>query len=180
MSKWQIGIKVKKRFTPYPDVRHLRRIILDILGEEGAPSPLEASLLITDDEDVRRLNQRYRGADRTTDVLAFALSEGIPNNSAGNGHRTDQFVLPESEARQLGEVIISYPQAQRQARKAKTTIEDEVNRLLVHGFLHLMGYDHETPAERKSMRQRERRIMKNLDHRFNGMVEAAAKTGTVL
>ncbi len=158
MAKWQVGVKVKKRFTPYPDVRQLRHMIQGILEEEDAPSPLETSLVITDDEDVRRLNQRYRGLDRTTDVLSFSLSE--KDNGASNGK--DPFILPEDTPPQLGEVVISYPQAQRQARQANSPVEEEINRLLVHGFLHLLGYDHEKTDERKAMRQREKRILKNL------------------
>lgn len=163
MAKWQVGIKVKKRFTPYPAVKRLRQIVLSILEAEGAPSPLETSLLITDDEEVRRLNQRYRGVDRTTDVLSFPLMENGLQNC--NGNCKEPFILPGDTSPQLGEVIVSYPQAQRQARRAKTPVEEEINRLLVHGFLHLLGYDHEQPEERKSMRQRERRILKNLENR---------------
>ncbi|MBI4334277.1 MAG: rRNA maturation RNase YbeY [Chloroflexi bacterium] len=160
MAKWQVGIRLKKRFTPHPDIKRLRRTVLNILKDEGAPSPLEAALLITDDEEVRRLNQRFRGADRTTDVLSFSMS----GNGRGDGRTSDKetFVLPGDIAPQLGEVIISYPQAQKQAREAMTSVEDEVDRLLVHGFLHLLGYDHEDAAERRRMRQRERRIWNNL------------------
>ncbi len=161
MTKWQVGIKVKKRFTPYPHVGRLRQIVLGILEEEGARSPLETSVVVTDDEEVRRLNQRYRGLNRTTDVLSFPLLETGP--PSGNGNGKDQFVLPVDLVPQLGEVIISYPQAQRQARTTETPLEDEVNRLLVHGFLHLLGYDHDKPAERRAMRQREKRILKNLE-----------------
>lgn len=173
MAKWQVGIRVKKRFTPYPDVRRLRRIIFNILEEEGAPSPLEAGLLITDDEDVRRLNQRYRGADYTTDVLSFFLMGDGQHPSINNCK--ELFVLPVDAAPQLGEVIISYPQAQKQAREANTRLEDEINRLIVHGFLHLLGYNHEKAEERKRMRARERRVLKNLADKFpNGALRLKA------
>lgn len=160
MAKWQIGIKVKKRFKPYPDIKTLRGIVSTILEEEGASSPLEVSILITDDEEVHRLNQRYRGVNHTTDVLAFPLAAN--SGAACKGNCKEIFILPPDATYQLGEVIISYPQAQRQAEEADTSVGEEVTRLLVHGFLHLFRYDHESPAERKRMRARERRILKNL------------------
>jgi probable rRNA maturation factor len=75
---------------------------------------------------MRSLNRRYRGKDRSTDVLAF------PANSAAEGF--------------LGDIVISLPYASREARRRAEPRAREIDRLLVHGFLHLMGYDHETDS----------------------------------
>lgn len=84
----------------------------------------EVSVLFCGDFRMRRLNRRYRGQDRPTDVLAFP---------ARDGHL-------------LGDIVVSVPYAARQARRHGEPVFREVDRLLVHGFLHLMGYDHETDS----------------------------------
>ena len=92
----------------------------------GAPgrAPHEVSVLFCADTRMRALNRRYRGQDRPTDVLAF------PAGDAGS-----QF---------LGDIVISVPYAEREARRRREPGAREIDRLLVHGLLHLMGYDHET------------------------------------
>jgi len=82
------------------------------------------SVLFCADVRMRSLNRRYRGKDRSTDVLAF------PAGAAGNGY--------------LGDIVISVPYAAREARRRSEPASREVDRLLLHGLLHLMGYDHET------------------------------------
>ena len=92
---------------------------------------------------MRDLNHRYRGRDRTTDVLAFAQREGAAGAPDGL----------------LGDVVISLDTARRQARKHRATQGREAERLLVHGLLHLLGYDHErSPAEARRMQRRERAL----------------------
>ena len=84
------------------------------------------TLLLASDAEVRRLNRVFRGKDRTTDVLSFpARGELEP----GRPH--------------LGDLAVSVPQARRQARRARWTLEEELSLLVTHGFLHLLGYDHE-------------------------------------
>ena len=115
------------------------------LEREGL-GPGELSVLITNDETVRRLNREYAGEDAPTDVLAFSLTEG------------EEFALPDGVLR-LGEVIISYHTAQRQAAEAGRPVRDEVDHLLVHGILHLLGYDHAESKEEERMRARERELL---------------------
>ncbi len=104
---------------------------------QPAPSST-VGLVIADDDTVRQLNRDYRDLDETTDVLAFPL--GISQGETGDG--ADGFSLPPDEAVSLGEVIISYPQAVRQARQSGKRVKAEVALLVVHGVLHLLGYDH--------------------------------------
>jgi len=115
------------------------------MEREGLPSA-ELSVLITDDETVRELNREYAGDDTPTDVLAFSLREG------------EEFASPDGVLR-LGEVIISYPTARRQAADAGIPVEREIEHLLVHGVLHLLGYDHAEPQEEDRMRARERDLL---------------------
>ena len=129
----------------------LRRIARHVLAAEGAGST-ELSVVITDDATVRELNSRYLGLDELTDVLSFGLGE------------TDDapFALPPGEAPSLGEVIISYPTVVRQAEEQGHSVEAEVAHLLVHGVLHLLGYDHSEAEDERVMREREEEILAGL------------------
>ena len=98
------------------------------------------SVVLCDDVVMRDLNRRYRGFDRTTDVLAFAMAEG-PS-------------MPKVAETPLGDVVISLPTAARQAQAAGKPVLDEVTLLLAHGLLHLLGCDHRTRAEERRMKAR--------------------------
>jgi probable rRNA maturation factor len=116
------------------------RRLLRALDEEAA----ELTVTLVDDEEVRRLNRDYRGKDRPTDVLAFAMREGerVPG---------DDVVL--------GDVVISLETAARQARARHATLAAEVRTLLLHGLLHLLGHDHEhSTAEARRMQAKEREL----------------------
>jgi len=117
------------------------------MGEAGA----EMTVVLTDDVGVHDLNRRYRGKDRPTDVLAFAAREG---------HR-----FPGDE-RQIGDVVISLDTASRQAAERGRSLAEEVRTLLIHGVLHLLGYDHErSPSEARRMRAKERALAALLERR---------------
>jgi rRNA maturation RNase YbeY len=104
--------------------------------------------VLVSDAVMRRLNRQWRGADRPTDVLSFAQAEG-------------QGGAPEGL---LGDVVISVDTARRQARERAAPLARELDRLLIHGVLHLLGYDHErSPAEAQRMQRRERALARQLD-----------------
>jgi probable rRNA maturation factor len=106
------------------------------------------SVLFTGDRAMRSLNRRYRGKDMTTDVLSFALREGM---------------FPRIQPTVLGDIVISLPTASRQAAEAGHPLIREIERLLVHGLLHLLGYNHERgPREALRMEQKERKLLKGL------------------
>jgi probable rRNA maturation factor len=140
--------------------RHLGRTatrLLDTLRLEGA----ELSLVLVSDEVMHTLNHRWRGKDRTTDVLAFPQEDDVHEGVAGPGRaaRTSS-TLPE---RLLGDVVISVDTARKQAEERGHTIGTEAERLLVHGVLHLIGYDHErSPAEARRMQRKERALLRAL------------------
>lgn len=107
----------------------------------------ELSLELVGDGRMRRLNREYRNKDRTTDVLAFAMRESSSPVVA-----------------LLGDVVISLPTARRQAKEGGRSLSEELAWLLVHGVLHLCGYDHErSPAEARRMKLREQRVLRTLE-----------------
>ena len=128
-------------------------MVKESLGAHGVDTEVELSLLITDDATVRDLNKKYRGKDKTTDVLSFAL-EADKRGGAAAG-----FVMPPGEMVHLGEVIVSYPQAAKQEAERKRAVEGELALLVVHGVLHLLGYDHDKPAREREMRSLEQRVL---------------------
>ena len=126
----------------------------------------QVSLVIAADETVRLLNSEYRGIDKTTDVMSFAFdNEGEyfgEGDAPSDWSAGEEFVLPPGESAWLGEVIVSYPQAARQAQQAEHSVERELAHLIVHGILHLLGYDHMDDDEEREMNARERLALERL------------------
>ena len=136
------------------------------LATAGVAGNAEVSLLITDDETVRELNAEYRGLDENTDVLSFSAEH--PGHWEGDGDGPEQqtwqneFVLPPDIPEPLGEIIISWPQAQRQAVEHNVSPQRELAHLVVHGALHLVGHDHVEPEETERMQSLEREALESL------------------
>ncbi len=129
------------------DTSALKAKLAILLKSEGYPDA-ELSVLFAGDRTVRSLNLRYRGIDKTTDVLSFSLREGK---------------FPRIQPHILGDIVISVPVAARQALEAGHSFNREVEALLIHGLLHLLGYDHErSTAEASRMMRRERQLIKRL------------------
>lgn len=122
------------------------------LETEDIASGTELSVLLTDDAAIRELNRLYRDTDAPTDVLSFAQMEG------------EAFVAPEGAAQHLGDVIISVETARRQALEYGVTIQNEAGHLLVHGVLHLLGYDHEDADDAAIMHAHEDAILGGAHH----------------
>ncbi|MFA6254985.1 MAG: rRNA maturation RNase YbeY [Patescibacteria group bacterium] len=106
----------------------------------------EISLALVGEGAMKKLNRIYRGENRVTDVLSFSEKDS----------RTKFGV---SSSRYLGEIIICYPQAKRQAKKFGHSVNQELEMLLIHGFLHLLGYDHQKARDRAKMQRLERKIL---------------------
>ncbi len=121
-----------------------------VLSLACAPGDAEVSLVFVDDEYIHRLNREYRGVDRPTDVLSFALQEGEPMPDAGE------------EETLLGDVVISLETARRQSEEYGHSFEREVAFLVAHGVLHLLGYDHQTEEEGRTMREKEEAVLGRL------------------
>jgi probable rRNA maturation factor len=147
----EIEIFVEGEFRGAVDGGWVKKIVRQVLKAEEVAPPYEVSLVFTDSETVQRLNRDYRGVDEPTDVLAFYM---LPQKGADSS-----FALPPDGVTRLGEVIISYPQAVAQAKEQGHSPERELALLIVHGILHLLGYDHEEPEEESKMRERERELL---------------------
>ncbi len=111
----------------------------------------EVSVLLTDDAEVHAMNRKYRGMDKPTDVLSFALTEQTPDAPVPP-------VVPGMSV-MLGDVVISVDTAVRQAQTHHVALETELALLAVHGVLHLLGYEDETEAGAEQMRTKEREVL---------------------
>ena len=121
-----------------------------------------AGVVVANDDTVRALNRAHRGLDETTDVLAFSnISEGryYGDDRAQSLEPADGFAAPPEQDTEFGEVVISYPQAVRQAGEAGHSVKKELATLLAHGLLHLLGYDHEDPEEEAEMAARQEALL---------------------
>ncbi len=128
----------------------LRRLAQLVLEEEGLPDETEVAILFVDDDQMADYNQRFMHRQGPTDVLAFPLEDlepgRLPERSAG---------APLS----LGDVIISPQYVTAQAADRQTTAEDELQLMVTHGLLHLLGYDHQDDDEAERMESRERELL---------------------
>jgi probable rRNA maturation factor len=147
----QIDIHAEDEFRALVDKRWVRKIVLQVLKAEEVASPYEVGLVFTDAERVKQLNRDYRGVDQTTDVLAFHM---LPEKKFDSS-----FALPPDGVTRLGEVIISYPQALAQAEEQGHSLGRELALLIIHGLLHLLGYDHEESLEERNMRAKEKELL---------------------
>jgi probable rRNA maturation factor len=124
----------------------LERAAKKTLEHESQTLDPDLSIILTDDARLHELNLNYLGVDAPTDVLSFPASE------------TD----PETGARYIGDILISIPRAQTQADAAGHSLESEVQLLVVHGVLHLIGHDHAEPEEKARMWKAQAEILERL------------------
>jgi probable rRNA maturation factor len=134
--------------------RYLDKIAEKTLKMAKFKKPSEISLVITGEKKIKSLNKKYRGVDKITDVLSFG--------NEGRKDRTAKFVNPPDKIVYLGEVFICYPQAGKQAKQKKHSVKRELAILLIHGILHLLGYDHREDYEKSEMKDMEKRVLATL------------------
>ncbi len=126
----------------------LNQAIEEGIRRSGRSDEAEVSLMLVDDQRIHALNLEYRGVDRPTDVLSFALQEEMeeePDSDFADG--------------MLGDIVISVPRARAQAEEYGHSFERELVYLAVHGTLHLLGYDHEEETAKLEMRRKEEEVM---------------------
>ena len=127
---------------------------MNVVAELEALSPqTEVDITLVDDAAIHELNRTYRGIDRPTDVLSFALDEG----------EEEPEVDDDEIEHLLGDVIISAPTAVRQGEEYGHGLEREMTYLAVHGILHPLGYDHMEEKDKLIMRKREEEVLRRLD-----------------
>ncbi len=145
-GKMRVGVLIEQEFEGCPDAGWFRRVVRKVLVAEKAGPDAEMSLVITGQDRIQELNRTYLGNDEPTDVLSFFM-EGGP-----------EFITPPDGLRHLGEVVISFPQAAAQARIQGHDVKKELALLVIHGILHLLGYDHTEPEEEPRMKAREHAV----------------------
>ncbi len=147
MSALQIDIQNDLEFPI--NVERLVRAITHVLAQEDAAAESMVSIVFTSDEEMTQLNREFRGIDAPTDVLSFP-AEPLPQPLLDE---MDQENVAEGslEAHYLGDLVIAYPYAASQAAREGHALDDSLDLLVVHGTLHLLGYDHDTPQSRAEM-----------------------------
>jgi len=117
----------------------------------------EVSLVLTDDKEIQHLNRVYRNNDYPTDVLSFSMQEGL-DDFAGKDELGEYL---------LGDIIISIETANRQAKDSNHSLYNELAILLVHGLLHLLGFEHIDEVSTQKMQREEKRILKFIQDDYN-------------
>ena len=129
----------------------IRRACIAVLREEKFQGDAEVSVTFVDNDQIRRLNAKFRGKDSATDVLSFPMGE--------NG---EYDLNPSTGAKLLGDVVLSMEKAAEQALEYEHSFEREVCYLTVHSMLHLLGYDHMNIEEKAVMRMKEETVMSKI------------------
>ena len=162
-----VDVQVFPEFRRELPVRWLRQVAKTALshgldatatGTNNEAMRSSMSLVIADDETVQGLNRDYRGLDETTDVLAFSSQHSGQYEGDGTPPEIeshDPFITPKDDGF-VGEVVVSHPQCVRQAEAQGQSPRDELALLIVHGVLHLLGYDHLEPGEEREMQALEK------------------------
>lgn len=129
----------------------IENVISEALRYEGVNDNTEVSVTIVDNEEIRKINNKFRNIDRATDVLSFPLID-FDNES-----------LPDDGSKiYLGDIIISIERAKEQAKEYGHSLDREIGFLTAHSMLHLLGYDHMVPEEEKEMFAKQEEILNNL------------------
>ncbi len=136
--------------------RQMIQLVEKLLGEMGEYSA-EVGLVLVGDTEMRRLNRQYRGLDQSTDVLAFPMRG--KGESSNKKKMTGIWQLDTSYSL-LGDVVISVPAARKQALQQGHSLQREMTLLMIHGLLHLLGYDHEqSVADARAMKRKEKKLL---------------------
>lgn len=141
-----IHLEIGEEFRDRVKTRLLERAARESLEHEGAAPNTSLSVVITNDANLRRLNEQFLGMDAPTDVLSFPSGD----------------IDPDTDERYLGDILISFPRAQAQAESAGHPVEEEVQLLVAHGILHLLGYDHAEPEGNERMWRAQEEILEAL------------------
>jgi len=144
MPDWEITVDIDEEFAADVAEETLTRAFSAVLTHEGVVNA-GAAIVLTDNDSIHRLNREYRGVDAPTDVLSFAAREGDALDAAFVPEVADEM------EKYLGDLILAYPYAAAQATRHGHTIKTELQLLVVHGGLHLLGYDHDTDENQSEM-----------------------------
>ncbi len=153
----EINVLIDEGYEGYLKASWLQSVAEQVLVAQDAASKVELGLVVTNQEKVQQLNRSYLGKDEPTDVLAFSM---LPEPLVtAESEASSPFVQPPDGVLHLGEVIISYPQAVMQAGEHHHSVKREIAILIIHGVLHLLGYEHDKPEMERQMKTREKEIL---------------------
>lgn len=147
------------------DTEQLAKLVIEkVLDIEACPFETEVSILLTDNEGIKRYNKEFRGIEKDTDVLSFPnLDYDSPSDfSCVEGHEID-YINPESDEIILGDIIISINKVYSQAEEYGHTLKREFAFLIVHSMLHLLGYDHIDEEDAAIMEPKQESILNSLN-----------------
>lgn len=151
MNRVAVWVEQERDAQGIPDVERLIAAVLEEAASREGVEAAEVSVVLVDDERIHELNRDYRGVDRPTDVLSFAMREG-----------EGEPVQTEEGRELLGDIVISVETAERQANQYGHSLRRELAFLAVHGFLHLLGYDHQSPEQERVMFGKQEEVLSAL------------------
>lgn len=158
MASYKIHVQQKVKVL-HSIAAALRTAVTVTLRHEKRKPPIEVTVLLTDDDQLKTLNKEYRGIDKPTDVLSFEAGDTMPGMTDDDPY--------------LGDIVISVPTAERQAKQGGHSLKSELQLLTVHGTLHLLGFDHEEPEEKDRMWWTQASILAQLGAEITGPPEDA-------
>lgn len=148
----------KKLNLPYEAV--INEIVEAALDYEKCPYEAEVNVLLTDDQEIRRINKEFRDMDKPTDVLSFPMGDfDTPSDFERLEENPEDYFNPETGELLLGDIVISVDKVEEQADKYGHSETRELAFLTAHSMLHLCGYDHMDEAERLDMERRQEEIL---------------------
>jgi probable rRNA maturation factor len=147
----EINILIDKEYKNKIKSTWLKNVARQVQKAENVSEKSEMGLKITGNEEIHKLNLQYLDEDRPTDVLSFPMNEHL--------EAAPVFVKVPDGKLHLGDIVISYPTALKQAGEHNHPVKREIAILLTHGILHLLGYDHDVPAREQKMHSRESAIL---------------------
>ena len=154
-----ISVQIDPAFAERLDADRLHRLARYLLAREGVDRPVELGVLVTSDAEIHTLNHQYLGHDYPTDVISFTAVEETAPVAIPEGAPQPHFVSPPDWPSYLGDIVISYEMAAAQAPDYGHDAAAEVDVLLAHGILHLLGYDDRIEPDRQRMHTRQQGLV---------------------
>jgi probable rRNA maturation factor len=162
LRPWRVDASTRPGVLSPVPLASLARLAAHALAACRAPSPASLGLILSNDRELAALNVEHMGHDGPTDVLSFPLLPvgAFPRHKGQDPTvrkvRSADFVLPPGRRPHLGDIVVS---VERAAAQAEGCVGEELRQLVVHGALHICGWDHADPAERDAMRALERKVL---------------------
>lgn len=149
----------KKLELPYESI--IEEVVTASLDYEECPYEAEVNVVLTDNEEIRRINREFRQIDNATDVLSFPMGDfETPSDFERMEEQPEDYFNPETGELLLGDIVISVDKVEEQAEKYGHSESRELAFLVAHSMLHLCGYDHMEEEERAVMEQKQEEILK--------------------